>query len=152
MAVGQAGVASDNLGARILGKPCSVTYNHEMMMVIDEGGKESVYVEKDLGEEEPADIYQSRFWGWPNASRSNIGRPDMLGALQKAGTSERRLKIRRGRAVYPAGPIKSYIEVVLRQGSGGKPPFPTCSILQEPLEFESLLACPSLNQTLIRLT
>ena len=65
MAVGQAGVASDNLGARILGKPCSVTYNHEMMMVIDEGGKESVYVEKkDLGEEEPADIYQSRFWGW----------------------------------------------------------------------------------------
>jgi sulfide:quinone oxidoreductase len=64
MAIGQAGVASDNLGARVLGKPCSVTYNHEMMLVIDEGGKESVYVEKDLGAEEPADIYQSRFWGW----------------------------------------------------------------------------------------
>jgi sulfide:quinone oxidoreductase len=64
MAVEQAGVASDNLGARILGKPCSATYNHEMMMVIDEGGKESVYVEKDLGAAEPADVYQSRFWSW----------------------------------------------------------------------------------------
>ena len=50
--------------------------------------------------------------------------------LQKSGPAEKGLKFRtswEGRFT-PAGLIKSYIEVVFSQASGGKPPFPTCSI------------------------
>ena len=35
-----------------------------LMLVIDAGGDESVFVQKDLGSDEQANIHQSRFWAW----------------------------------------------------------------------------------------
>ena len=64
MAVRQAQVAADNLVAEIQGKPLPAIYEHEMMLVIDAGGSEAMFVHKDLWSDDSADIYRSRFWGW----------------------------------------------------------------------------------------
>jgi sulfide:quinone oxidoreductase len=64
MAVHQAQVAAANLALKLQGKEPNVLYNHEMMMVIDEGGSESIYLKKDLWAEEPATVSQNRFWSW----------------------------------------------------------------------------------------
>jgi sulfide:quinone oxidoreductase len=64
MAVRQANVAAANLAAEIDGhKPVS-TYNHDMRLVIDEGGSDSIYVHKDIWTDEPANVRQGRFWSW----------------------------------------------------------------------------------------
>jgi len=64
MAVRQARVAAENLMKEIRGERASVTYEHEIMMVIDAGGGESTFVHQDFGNEDGATISQSRFWGW----------------------------------------------------------------------------------------
>lgn len=63
MAVHQAEVAADNLALEIAGKAPSSVYDHEMMVVVD-SGPDSIFVHKDLWTDKPADIQQSRFWGW----------------------------------------------------------------------------------------
>jgi hypothetical protein len=64
MAVRQGEVAAENLAAEIQGMAPTVKYDHEMMLVIDAGGNESIYVHKDLWSNEEANIQHSRFWGW----------------------------------------------------------------------------------------
>jgi NADH dehydrogenase FAD-containing subunit len=64
MATGQAEVAADNLAAEIAGRAPAALYDHEMMLVIDIGNSDSVFLHKDLWTGEPADIHKSRFWGW----------------------------------------------------------------------------------------
>jgi sulfide:quinone oxidoreductase len=65
MAVRQAEVAAANLAAEIEGREPSATYNHEMTLVVDEGGSESAYLHKDLWEEGGGEgVSQGRFWGW----------------------------------------------------------------------------------------
>jgi sulfide:quinone oxidoreductase len=64
MAVRQAEVVVDNLSAEIEGRAPAAVYDHEMMLVLAIGENESVFLRKKLWTDEPADIQQSRFWGW----------------------------------------------------------------------------------------
>jgi len=61
MAVRQGEVAAANLAAEARS---GVTYDHEMMLVIDAGGDDSVFVRKNLWSDAAADIQHSRFWAW----------------------------------------------------------------------------------------
>lgn len=64
MAVLQGMVAAANIAAEIEGHEPSARYNHELMLVIDEGGKDSIYLQKPLWGEGAASLKQGRFWGW----------------------------------------------------------------------------------------
>jgi NADH dehydrogenase FAD-containing subunit len=64
MAVRQAEVAAENLAAEIEGRPVKAAYDHELMLVIDTGDDGSIFVDKDLWNDEPASINSSRFWAW----------------------------------------------------------------------------------------
>lgn len=64
MAVRQGEVAAANLAAELAGHGPVSSYIHEMRLVIDEGGSDSVYVHKDLWGNEAAKVKQGRFWGW----------------------------------------------------------------------------------------
>ena len=64
MAVHQAEVAAANVALEIKGMEPQPVYNHEMMLVIDEGGHETIYLHKGLWEDEPAIVRQGRFWTW----------------------------------------------------------------------------------------
>ncbi len=64
MAVLQGEVAAANLAAEIEGREPEVRYDHELMLVIDEGGEDSIYLHHKLWEMEAADLRQGRFWGW----------------------------------------------------------------------------------------
>ncbi len=64
MAIRQAEVAAANLIAEIAGHEPIARYNHELKLVIDEGGSDSVYLHEDLWVDEPADVKQGRFWTW----------------------------------------------------------------------------------------
>jgi sulfide:quinone oxidoreductase len=64
MAVRQGEVAALNVAAEIEGRAPSAEYDHEMMLVIDEGGRDSIYLRKQLWADEPASVRQGRFWSW----------------------------------------------------------------------------------------
>lgn len=64
MAVRQGEVAAENLIAEIQGRALPAVYDHEMMLVIDAAGQESIFMRKDLWSDEPADIKQGKFWAW----------------------------------------------------------------------------------------
>lgn len=64
MAVRQGEVAAANLAAEIDGHEPVSHYFHEMRMVFDEGGRDSIFVQKDLWLDEPASVRQGRFWSW----------------------------------------------------------------------------------------
>ncbi|MBS1809811.1 MAG: FAD-dependent oxidoreductase [Acidobacteria bacterium] len=64
MAVLQGMVAAANIAAEIEGHEPVARYNHELMLVIDEGGKDSIYLQKTLWEQSDANVKQGRFWGW----------------------------------------------------------------------------------------
>lgn len=64
MAVRQAEVAAANLAAEIAGHALVAHYNHEMRLVIDEGGSESIYAHKDIWTDDSASVRQGRFWSW----------------------------------------------------------------------------------------
>jgi sulfide:quinone oxidoreductase len=63
MAVRQAEVAASNLAAELQGRAAEAVYEHEMMLVVDEGGKDSLYFHKNLWGDETS-VRQGRFWGW----------------------------------------------------------------------------------------
>jgi sulfide:quinone oxidoreductase len=64
MAVRQGEVAAENLAAEIQGCALSAVYDHQMMLVIDAAGRDSIFVRKDLWSDDPADIKQGKFWAW----------------------------------------------------------------------------------------
>jgi sulfide:quinone oxidoreductase len=64
MAVRQAEVAAENLLAEIQGRALAAAYEHELTMVLETDGKDSIYLHKDLWTDEPAKIKQGRFWAW----------------------------------------------------------------------------------------
>lgn len=64
MAVHQAEVAATNVALQIKGLEPQPFYNHEMMLIIDEGGHDSIYLYKGLWDDAPAIVRQGRFWGW----------------------------------------------------------------------------------------
>ena len=64
MAVRQAEIAAVNLAGEIEGHLPLAHYSHEMRLVIDEGGADSLYMHKDIWTNEPASVRQGRFWSW----------------------------------------------------------------------------------------
>ena len=64
MAVRQASVAADNLAAEIEGRAPESTYEHEMTLVVDAKGSESVYLHKNLWDEDSKSVSWGIFWGW----------------------------------------------------------------------------------------
>jgi sulfide:quinone oxidoreductase len=64
MAVRQAEVAAANLAAEVEGHAPAAHYSHEMRLVIDAGGRDSIYLHKDIWTNEPASVRQGRFWSW----------------------------------------------------------------------------------------
>jgi NADH dehydrogenase FAD-containing subunit len=64
MAVLQAQVAAANVLLELEGLEAITAYDHEMMLVIDEGGKETIYLHKHLWDVGPAKVKQGRFWSW----------------------------------------------------------------------------------------
>lgn len=64
MALQQAEVAATNVSLEIAGLDPIPAYDHEMMLIIDEGGGETIYLHKGLWIDEPAKVRQGRFWSW----------------------------------------------------------------------------------------
>ena len=64
MAVRQGEVAAANLIAEIEGRDAVAHYSHEMRLVIEEPGGDSIYLHKDVWKEEPGSVRQGRFWSW----------------------------------------------------------------------------------------
>jgi sulfide:quinone oxidoreductase len=64
MAARQGEVAAANLAAEINGNVPVAHYSHEMRLVIDEFGSDSIYLHKDLWSEDPGLVRQGRFWSW----------------------------------------------------------------------------------------
>jgi sulfide:quinone oxidoreductase len=64
MAVQQAEVAAENLLAEIQGRALPAAYEHELTLVLETDGKDSIYLHKDLWTDEPAKIKHGRFWAW----------------------------------------------------------------------------------------
>ena len=64
MAVRQGEVAAANVAAEIEGREPHVEYDHELMLVVDEGGRDSIYLRKGLWADEAASVRQGRFWSW----------------------------------------------------------------------------------------
>lgn len=64
MAVHQAEVAAANVALELAGFDPVSSYNHEMMLVIDEGGGDTIYLHQGLWDSEPAIVRQGRFWSW----------------------------------------------------------------------------------------
>jgi NADH dehydrogenase FAD-containing subunit len=62
MATRQAEVAAQNLAAEIDGREPVARYAHELKLVIDEAGGDSIYLRKDIGSEGPATIKRGGFW------------------------------------------------------------------------------------------
>ena len=64
MAVRQAEVAAANLAAAIEGHEPISNYIHEVRLVVEGIGDDSLYLHKALSTDEPATVKQGRFWGW----------------------------------------------------------------------------------------
>jgi NADH dehydrogenase FAD-containing subunit len=64
MAVLQGAVAGANIAAEIEGREPEAKYDHQMTLVIDEGGEESIYLHHKFQEDCNTKIKQGRFWGW----------------------------------------------------------------------------------------
>jgi sulfide:quinone oxidoreductase len=71
MAVSQGEVAAINLAAEIDGHEPISHYFHEMKLVIDEAGNDSLYLHKNIWTDEPATVRQGRLWSW--AKRAHKG-------------------------------------------------------------------------------
>src|SRR5215213_10015556 len=64
MAVRQGEVAAANVAAEIEGRAPEAEYEHETRFVIDEGGRDSIYLHKKLWADDPAGVRQGHFWSW----------------------------------------------------------------------------------------
>ena len=64
MAVRQGEVAAANLIAEIEGRDAVAHYSHEMRLVIEAPGGDSIYLHKDVWTDEPGTVRQGRFWSW----------------------------------------------------------------------------------------
>jgi NADH dehydrogenase FAD-containing subunit len=72
MATRQAEVAARNLAAEIAGREPVARYAHELKLVIDEAGSDSIYLHKDIGNEGPAIIKRGRFWSLAKRAQKQL--------------------------------------------------------------------------------
>ena len=64
LATRQGEVAATNLAAEIEGHEPVAHYSHEIKLVIDEAGANSLYLQKNLWKDAPGVVKQSRLWSW----------------------------------------------------------------------------------------
>lgn len=64
MAARQGDVAATNLAAEIEGHEPVAHYVHELRLVIDDGGSDSIYLHKNIWTDGPATLRHGRFWSW----------------------------------------------------------------------------------------
>jgi sulfide:quinone oxidoreductase len=64
MAVRQGDVAAANIVAEIEGRSPDSHYLHELKLIIDQGGNESILLHKQLWANDPGTLRQSAFWRW----------------------------------------------------------------------------------------
>ena len=64
MATRQGEVAAMNVAAEIQGHEPVSHYSHEMKVVIDHAGSDSVYLHKNIWKDAPGIVKQGRFWTW----------------------------------------------------------------------------------------
>lgn len=64
MAARQGDVAATNLAAEIDGHEPVSHYVHEMRLVIDDAGSDSIYLHKNIWTDGPATLSHGRFWSW----------------------------------------------------------------------------------------
>jgi sulfide:quinone oxidoreductase len=64
IAVRQGEVAAENLASEVQGLPLSAHYNHEMMLVIEASGIDSIFVHKKFWTDDDPNIKHGRFWAW----------------------------------------------------------------------------------------
>jgi sulfide:quinone oxidoreductase len=64
MAVRQGEVAAANVAALIVGDAPGAEYEHELMLVIDSGDDDAIYLHQKMWTDEPASVRQGRFWSW----------------------------------------------------------------------------------------
>lgn len=64
MAVRQAEVAAANLAAEIDGYEAVSHYSHELRLVIEEAGGDSIYLHKNIWSDQPETVKQGQFWNW----------------------------------------------------------------------------------------
>lgn len=64
LAVHQAEVAAANLASEIRGFEPTVVYDHDVMVVIDEGSADAIYLHKGSWFDEHGTVRKSRFWNW----------------------------------------------------------------------------------------
>jgi sulfide:quinone oxidoreductase len=64
MAVLQGEIAAANLVAELNGYSPSTRYDHDLLLVIDEGGEDSLFIQKELWERHRAHVSQGLFWSW----------------------------------------------------------------------------------------
>ena len=64
MAVNQAEVVAENLAAELSGHGPTARYEHEMLLVVDAGGSDSVFLRKRLWEDGDKQVSWGLFWGW----------------------------------------------------------------------------------------
>ncbi len=72
MAVRQGTVAALNLAAEIDGREPVAHYSHEVKLVIDDYGSDSIYLHKDIWTDEPATVRQGRFWSWAKRAQQEF--------------------------------------------------------------------------------
>jgi sulfide:quinone oxidoreductase len=72
MATRQAEVAARNLAAEIAGHEPVARYVHELKLVIDEAGSNSIYLHKDIEGAGPATIRRGRFWSLAKRAQKEL--------------------------------------------------------------------------------
>jgi sulfide:quinone oxidoreductase len=74
MAVLQGDVVAANLAAEIAGREPDVKYDHELMLVVDESGQDSIFLHQELWNKGEANVRQGAFWGWAKRSHERYWR------------------------------------------------------------------------------
>lgn len=74
MAVRQAEVAAANLAAEVEGKGTVAHYEHEIMLVVEEGGRDTAFLHQKLWESGGKSVRHGRFWSWAKRAQEQYFR------------------------------------------------------------------------------
>lgn len=69
MAVRQGEVAAENIATEINGSHPKAEYKHEIMLVIDTGAADAIFLRKNVGRGESTTVSQGHFWRWAKRIR-----------------------------------------------------------------------------------
>ncbi|NOT60203.1 MAG: FAD-dependent oxidoreductase [Acidobacteria bacterium] len=85
LAVLQGEIVAANLAAEIAGRQPEARYEHEIELIINEGGNDSLYLHKELWTGAPPVMHQGRFWSWAKQIHSHYWtRQHQLNPISKA--------------------------------------------------------------------